>query len=290
MLGDIMHGSSRKGTTRIHWIFRHSLTVRITHWINAACLTVLLLSGLQIFNAHSALYWGKQSDFRHPLVQIAAESDGGVQKGATTIFGRKFDTTGFLGFIPGSDGKDAERGFPSWITLPGEQNLAVGRRWHFFFAWLLVLNGVVYLISGFATGHFRSDLLPTSDQLRHIRRSLLDHIRLRFPRGDEARRYNVLQKLSYLVVILILLPVVVAAGLAMSPGIDTIVPQLPWVFGGRQSARTIHFSIAWLLTLFVIGHVVMVMISGFWNEMRSMITGRFSLKEVIDERSATPAA
>jgi thiosulfate reductase cytochrome b subunit len=197
---------------------------------------------------------------------------------------------GFLGFTPGPDGKDAERGFPSWITLPGEQNLAVGRRWHFFFAWLLVLNGVVYLISGFATGHFRGDLLPTSNQLRHIGRSLLDHIRFRFPEGDEARRYNVLQKLSYLVVIFNLLPVMVAAGLAVSPGIDTIVPQLPWVFGGRQSARTIHFVIAWLLTLFVIVHVVMVLMSGFWNEMRSMITGRFSLKEVTDERSTTPAA
>jgi thiosulfate reductase cytochrome b subunit len=289
-MGAFMHGSPLEANTRIYWIFRHSLTVRITHWINAACLAVLLMSGLQIFNAHSALYWGKQSDFRHALVSIAAESDSSVQKGETTIFGHKFDTTGFLGFAPGPDGNNGERGFPSWVTLPGEQNLAVGRRWHFFFAWLLVLNGVVYLISGFATRHFRGDLLPTSNQLRHISRSLLDHIRFQFPKGNEARNYNVLQKLSYLIVIFVLLPVMITAGLAMSPGVDTIVPQLTWLFDGRQSARTIHFVIAWLLTLFVIVHVVMVLVSGFWNEMRSMVTGRFRLKEVTDERSTTPAA
>jgi thiosulfate reductase cytochrome b subunit len=274
----------------MHWIFRHSLTTRIAHWINAACLAALLMSGLQIFNATPALYWGKQSDFRNPLMSMAAVETGDTQKGVTTVFGHAFDTTGYLGFAAGPDGENVERGFPSWITLPGAQNLAVARRWHFFFAWLLVINGLVYLIAGFASGHFRVDLLPSRRQLLNIGGSIVNHILLRFPKGEAARRYNVLQKLSYLVVIFVLLPVMVLAGLTMSPAIDAIAPQLLWLFGGRQTARTVHFIIAWSLVLFVIVHVAMVILSGFWNEMRSMITGRFSLEETTDERATPPAA
>jgi thiosulfate reductase cytochrome b subunit len=169
------------------------------------------------------------------------------------------------------------RGFPAWLTLPSYQDLATGRRWHFFFAWLLVLNGAVYLSYAVASGHFRRDLLPTGPQLRLIGRTIRDHLLLRFPRGDEARHYNVLQKLAYLAVALALLPLVILTGLTMSPGINAAFPELLTFFGGRQSARTIHFLAASGLVLFVVVHVAMVMLSGAWNNLRSMITGTYVL-------------
>ena len=261
-------------------IYRHSALVRVTHWINVLCLAGLLMSGLQIFNAHPALYWGKASDFDRPLLSIEAKEDDEQQRpaGVTTIFGHAFDTTGLFGLSAGPDGEDAEVAFPSWITVPGYRDLATGRRWHFLFAWLLVLNGAVYLISGFFSGHFRRDLMPDSGQLRHIGRSIADHVRLRFPEGEEAKRYNVLQKLSYLVVIFVLLPVMVLAGLTMSPALDAAFPWLAPLFGGRQSARTVHFILANLIVLFFLIHVVMVLLSGVWNNIRSMVTGRYDIE------------
>lgn len=257
-------------------IYRHTFVVRTTHWINVLCLALLLMSGLQIFNAHSALYWGAAADFPSPLLAMGADPDNDA-KGVTTLFGHKFDTTGWLGVTVDAEGDPTERGFPAWITLPGPQDLAAGRRWHFFFAWLLVANGLLYLVHGLLSGHVRADLAPTRADLRHIPRSILDHARLRFPKGDAARRYNALQKLTYLAVIFILLPVMIAAGLAMSPGLDARFPQLLTLFGGRQSARTVHFILAWGLVLFALVHVVMVVLSGFFNNMRSMITGRYNL-------------
>jgi thiosulfate reductase cytochrome b subunit len=121
--------------------------VRVTHWANAICLLILLMSGLQIFNAHPALYWGQASTFDHPVLALTAtNSDEAGIRGITQIFGHVFDTTGYLGASAGSGGTLQERGFPSWLTLPSYQDLATGRRWHFFFAWLLILNGAVYLL------------------------------------------------------------------------------------------------------------------------------------------------
>jgi thiosulfate reductase cytochrome b subunit len=171
------------------------------------------------------------------------------------------------------------RAFPSWITVPSYQDLATGRRWHFFFAWLLVINGLVYLVWGFVARHFARDLLPTGQELRHIGREILDHMRLRFPRGEEAKRYNVLQQLTYLVVVFVLFPLVILTGLTMSPGIDSAVPQLLSLFGGRQTARLIHFAAASGLVLFVIVHLVMVLVSGARNNIRSMVTGWYDLGE-----------
>ena len=187
-------------------IRRHSITVRVTHWINTLCLLILLLSGLQIFNAHPALYWGQASTFDDPVLALTA-AEGGAQGivGITTILGQSFDTTGILGASTGYDGATRARGFPSWLTLPSYQDLATGRRWHFFFAWLLVANGTVYLLHGLLSGHLRRDLLPTGEQIKHIGRSIREHLLLRFPAGDEARHYNVLQKLAYLFVALVLL-------------------------------------------------------------------------------------
>lgn len=260
-------------------IYRHTLVVRITHWVNVICLAILLMSGLQIFNAHPALYWGNRSSFDQPLLALTAHEDAGgsVVKGLTTIFGKSFATTGVLGASRDENGELAERGFPRWITIPSYQDLATGRRWHFFFAWLLVLNGVVYVANLVVRRHL-NDFLPSGRELRSIPESIREHLRLRFPKGDAALRYNVLQKLAYLSV-LIALPILVLAGLTMSPALDAAFPWLVSLFGGRQSARTIHFLVAFYLVGFVIIHIVMVLISGFLNNMISMITGRYAIEE-----------
>ncbi len=259
-------------------ILRHSAVVRVCHWINALCFLILLMSGLQIFNAHPSLSWGQTSDFEKPFFSLSAnENDDGPVTGVTTLFGHAFDTTGVLGASRGPDGDMDERGFPSWATLPSYQDLATGRRWHFFFAWLLVLNGLVYVGNLFARRHIR-DFLPTLHELRMIPRAILDHARLRFPRGDEALHYNVLQKLAYLSVI-VAFPILVLAGLTMSPGLDAAFPGLLVLFHGRQSARTVHFLLATCLVAFVVVHLVMVLVSGVFNNIRSMITGQYRIPE-----------
>jgi thiosulfate reductase cytochrome b subunit len=259
-------------------IYRHSALVRATHWINVVCLLVLLMSGLQIFNAHPALYWGETSDFGHPFFAITAQKGpDGSPRGVTTLAGRTLDTTGVLGWSSDAGG-GVERAFPAWATLPSWQSLADGRLWHFFFAWALVLNGLVYLLWGLLSGHLWRDVLPSQYELGRIGRTAWDHIRLRFPSGEEARRYNVLQKLSYLFATFVLLPLLVLAGLAMSPRLDAGFPELPSLFGGRQSARTIHFIAAFALVGFALVHIFMVLISGVWNNVRSMVTGRYAIK------------
>jgi thiosulfate reductase cytochrome b subunit len=252
-------------------VYRHSLLVRVTHW----------MSGLQIFNAHSAPYWGEVSDFAKPILAITARDKDGSQFGVTEVLGHTFDTTGVLGLSGPPDNRQ-EHAFLAWITLPGYQDLATGRRWHFFFAWMLVINGIVYLASGFLRGRFWHDLIPSRAQFRHIGHSIVEHLRLRFPRGEEAKHYNVLQKLSYLIVVFVVLPLLIIAGLTMSPGIDAALPWLTSVFGGRQSVRTVHFLAAFTLVVFVPVHVLMVVISGLWNNMRSMITGWYTIKPAGD--------
>lgn len=261
-------------------VYRHTLLVRVCHWVNVVCLTALLMSGLQIFNAHPALYWGDRSNFDHPWLSMSAgQDDNGDLVGITNILGHWFNTTGVLGLSKDSDGAPAERGFPSWATLPGSQWLAMGRRWHFFFAWLFVINAAIYVAYTLLAGHLRRDLLPTGRDLAHIGRSLWDHLRLRFPKGEEAKRYNVLQKLAYLVAVFVLGPLIVLAGLTLSPRLDASFPILLDIFGGRQSARSIHFLCAAALLAFVIIHVVMVLISGVWNNLRSMITGQYDIDQ-----------
>jgi thiosulfate reductase cytochrome b subunit len=260
------------------WIYRHSLVVRITHWVNVACLTVLLMSGLQIFNAHPALYWGERSDFQHPWLAInSREAEEGPAEGVTSIGATSFNTTGLLGVSKDADGEAIERAFPRWSTLPSDQDLAKGRRWHFFFAWAFVANGLIYLAFSLFSRHLSRDLVPRPTELAKIPHEIVQHARLRFPQGDEARHYNILQKLTYLIVIFVLLPLVVLAGMTMSPGLDAAFPELLSLFGGRQSARSIHFLAATGIVLFVIVHVVMVLVSGAWNNLRSMITGRYNI-------------
>jgi thiosulfate reductase cytochrome b subunit len=172
------------------------------------------------------------------------------------------------------------RGFPTWLTIPSVRFLALGRRWHFFFAWVFAINLALYLASALVGGHLKRDLAPTLGQLRpgHVLHEVWDHMRLRFPKGEEARRYNVLQKGAYLGVVLLLLPVMILSGMTMSPSLDANFPWLLDLFGGRQSARSIHFITASLLVLFFLVHMVMVVLSGTWNNVRSMITGRYAIE------------
>lgn len=260
-------------------IYRHRLPVRLMHWINVACIVVLLGSGLQIFNAHPALYWGDDSRASTQVLEIGQRGQGGRALGVTRIGAHEFVTDGFLGRSRGPDGGLAARGFPSWATIPGNQWLAMGRLWHFFFAWVFVLNGFCYLLWTVFSGHLREDLVPTHSELRGIGRSALDHLRLRHPHGEAARRYNVLQNIAYLSIVFAVIPLIVVCGWAMSPLLDGL--PTGWVdwLGGRQAARTLHFAGALLLVLFVLVHVFEVVVTGFANNMRSMVTGRWRVPE-----------
>jgi thiosulfate reductase cytochrome b subunit len=249
------------------------------HWINVLAFILLLMSGLQIFNAYPALNWGKSSySGRPPVLQMDARFDAqGNPMGITRVFGREFNTTGVLGVSTGMGGQPVQRGFPAWITLPSQQWLSMGRRWHFFFAWLLVINGLAYIAYTLASRHLVRDLVPTRADWRSIGQSIKDHLLLRHAQGEAARRYNILQKLTYLGVIFVLFPLLILMGWAMSPGLNTLFPGWVDVFGGRQSARTIHFVVAWALVGFVFIHLFEVVVSGFWNNLRSMITGRYRI-------------
>jgi Ni/Fe-hydrogenase b-type cytochrome subunit len=222
-------------------IHRHALVTRVTHWINVLCISLLLMSGLQIFNAHPALYWG--------------------QKGAD------FDPHIFA--LP--------NGFPHWATIPSWQDLTTGRLWHFAFAWIFGVNLVIYLLFGLLSGHFRRDFTPTRHQLAHIGRSVVEHLCLKFPKGEEAKSYNVLQKFSYIGVVALLV-LMIATGFTMSPGMDAAFPWLLDLFGGRQSDRTLHFVFAWLIVGFVIIHLIAILAAGPINEIGSMITGRWTVE------------
>lgn len=257
--------------------YRHTMPMRIMHWINVILLAILLMSGLSIFNAHPALYWGKSSYTGvSPFLELTGgTNEKGVISGVTRIFGYEFDTTGFLGASKNSRGQLIERGFPSWLTIPSGQWLAMARRWHLFFAWLLVVNGLAFVIYSTATKHFCRDLLPRKRDWRSIGKTVIDHLRFRHPTGEAAKYYNILQKIAYLGVIFLLLPLGIINGLGMSPALDTLLTGWVDVFGGRQSMRTIHVFVAWTVVLFVIIHVFMVIVTGFWNNLRSMITGNY---------------
>lgn len=255
-------------------IYRHRAPVRLTHWINVLCILFLLGSGLAIFNAHPRLYWGKSgADADHAFFSIDAVSTAHGPRGVTQIGPWRFDTTGVLGWSE-ADGEYQARGWPDWVTIPSFQDLADARHWHFLFAWLLVTNGLAYLGYGIYAGHMQRDIWPTRNDLRTIPRSVLDHLKLRHPTGDDAKRYNVLQRLAYIGVILLMF-LMVLTGLTMSPGFNAVFPQLLDVFGGRQSARSIHFISATLIVLFVIVHFLEVMLAGPFNEIRSMLTGYY---------------
>lgn len=264
----------------VRTVLRHRWPLRVMHWINLLCMIVLVGSGLQIYNAHPALYWGEVSTFDSPLfATTAVRGADGASRGITRIGDARFDTTGLLGVSNRPEDDVAlRRGFPIWATIPGSKSLALGRRWHFFFGWLWVINGVCYVLWSLAVRHLQRDLAMRRRDWREIPRAIADHLRFRHPVGDEATRYNPLQKLAYLGVIFVLTPLVILTGLAMSPQMDTVLGWFLQSVGGRQSARTLHFVAMALFVLFTLVHVVMVVYAGPINELRSMITGRFRVR------------
>src|SRR5262249_35465373 len=140
-------------------------------------------------------------------------------------------------------------GFPSWLTIPSTRDLATGRVIHLFFAWILVATLVVWLIASLRNRHLKKDLLPMAKDGRNFMQDVTDHMRLNLA---HAVRYSPLQKLAYCGVLFILFPLIILTGLCMSPGMNAVVPWLPVLFGGRQTARTIHFCVMLLFALFFI--------------------------------------
>ncbi|HEY4199296.1 MAG TPA: cytochrome b/b6 domain-containing protein [Devosiaceae bacterium] len=252
-------------------IYRQSVWTRLTHWIWAIALFFLLLSGLQIFNAHPSLYIGQQSGFGfdNAVLQIDAINTDEGPRGRTQIFGKTFDTTGILG-MSGPQARPQFQGFPGALTIPSFRDLGTGRVVHFFFGWVFVTAIFFWFAASLISGHVRRDVLPTPADLKDLPRDIADHARLRFHHG---RSYNTLQKLSYSAVFFVLFPLIILTGLTMSPGVDAAWPWLLDLFGGRQTARTVHFCVMALLVLFFVVHILMVFAAGPINELRSMITG-----------------
>lgn len=252
-------------------VYRQSAWTRLTHLMWAVCIFFLLLSGLQIFNAHPALYLGDQSgfQFQNDILAITAEDADAGPRGVTEILGLTFDTTGLLG-VSENDGQPEVRAFPAWATIPSYQDLATGRVVHFFFAWLLSATVLIWLVASAVDGHLRRDLLPGPDDIRRLPKDIADHARLRFHHG---RDYNTLQKLAYAAVMLVMFPLMILTGLAMSPSVDALAPWLPEILGGRQTARTIHFVVMLLIVGFFAVHMLMIVAAGPINELRSIVTG-----------------
>jgi thiosulfate reductase cytochrome b subunit len=257
---------------------RHRLGTRVWHWTNALTVFVLLMSGLMIFNAHPRLYWG-QYGANHDVAWLSIR--GTETAGFLEIGSLQVETTGVLGYWRDDQGRIQRRAFPGWATIPSYYSLSGARRWHLAFAWILALGLIAYLAASLINRHLQKDLAPAREELRprHIWNDIVAHARLRHPTGEAALRYNSLQKFAYLGVILLLLPLLVLTGLTMSPAMDTAWPWLLDLFGGRQSARSIHFIAAVLITLFILIHLVQVVLAGPFNHVRAMVTGRFRVPE-----------
>ena len=257
---------------------RHRLSTRIWHWVNFLALIVMLMSGLMIFNAHPRLYWGQYGANADPAWLEIGQSQG---EGYLRVGEARIVTTGVLGLSQGANGQPNAHAFPSWMTIPSGYSLAEGRRWHLAFAWIVAFGVLLYMLWSLFNGHVKRDLVIEKREWKpgHIWHDIKRHAKLKFPTGAAARDYNVLQKLSYVGVIFVLLPLMILTGLTMSPGMDAPWGLLLDVFGGRQSARSIHFICAWSLVAFFIVHILMVILAGPINEIRSMITGRYRLPE-----------
>ena len=270
---DVAQESSGGDATLVR---RHRLSTRIWHWTNALTVFLMLMSGLMIFNAHPRLYWGQYgANFDHAWLEIGSTQDSGFLR----IGSLSVATTGLLGYRTEASGAINRRAFPGWATLPSGYSLSAGRRWHLAFAWVLAIGLIAYWVTTLINRHAWRDLTPKPAELapRHLWQEIKDHARLRFPAGAAALNYNTLQKLSYFGVIFILLPLLVLTGLAMSPGMDAAWGWLIDLTGGRQSARSIHFICAMGIAAFILVHLIMVVLAGPLNEIRSMITGRYRL-------------
>lgn len=234
--------SERPGKKGRILIYRHPVWVRILHWLIAISIIALMMSGLNILRAHPHLYWGTASSFGNAWLDIPA--------------------------------------IPDWMTIPNFYSLAQGRRWHFFFAWIFVFGGFAYFILLIASGRLKRRWAPTRDDWRGFGRSIADHARLRFPKGEDARNYNIIQKLTYLAIGFVILPLMLISGLGMSPGFNAtgVGKFVLDIFGGRQSLRTLHFLSASAVFIFFIVHVGLVLWTGVFNNLRAMTTGWFAIE------------
>jgi thiosulfate reductase cytochrome b subunit len=268
-------------------VYRQFAWTRITHWIWAVSLFFLLLTGLQIFNAHPVLYIGDQSGFQFDnyVFAITPKKVGEEWRGITNVLGVEFDTSGVLG-KSGPAERPVYTAFPGWATIPSYHDLATGRVIHFFFAWVLVGTLIAWLIASLRNRHLR-ELVPTPSDIRKLPRDIADHARLRF---HHAKEYNTLQKLTYAIVLFVFFPLMILTGLAMSPGANALLPFLPDLLGGRQTARTIHFVVMALLVLFFIVHIVMILAAGPLNALRSIITGWYRTDPPADDTATERSA
>lgn len=269
----LVSNDSRVAETDHRLIYRQSGITRLTHWVWAFAMFFLLLSGLQIFNARPNLYIGQQSGFgfENSILDIYATNGPNGPAGQTKLFGQIFDTSGVLGYS-GTAQQPVFTAFPSWATIPSYRDLGTGRVVHFFFAWVLVGTLLIWLINALFTGHLWRDIILKPRDLRGLPKDVLDHLVLRFTHG---RSYTPLQKVAYFGVFAIAFPLIIATGLTMSPGVDAAAPWLLDLFGGRQTARTIHFITMLAFVLFFVVHIIMVVLAGPINELRSMITGYY---------------
>lgn len=215
---------------------RHALSTRIWHWINAASVIVLFMSGLNISNAHRRLYWGPE----------------GFEPADAWFFVIKF---------------------PGWATIPGYYSLAIARDWHVVFSLVFAFSLLVFLLAALVNGHLRRDLRTRLREWQPaaVWADIRAHLKFDFHR--EGAKYNFLQRASYGLVLFILLPLMIFTGMAMSPGMEAAWPWIGDVFGGRQSARSIHFLCAFGLLAFFIVHVLLVLASGPLRQLRDMIGG-----------------
>lgn len=235
-------------------VSRHSALVRATHWITALCFFALLLSGGEIVISHPRFYWGETgNNLTNPLFKIPIPAS------------RNLVPTGYKYVLPDQNG---------W-----------SRYLHFEAAWAVVLTGLLYVVWGLWTGHFRSNLFPAPPDRtwRAIRAVLARHIRFKRPEPTEAFSYNVVQRATYLVVIFVLFPLMIWTGLALSPGFNSVFPAGVNLLGGRQSARTLHFFATIFLVLFVVVHIAMIFLAGFVSRMRAMISGRIFPSKIVPE-------
>ena len=266
-------------------VYRHNRVTRFTHWLDALALLILFMSGLQIFNAHPHLYWGNTSEPDNAFFSIGATHEDGEIRGYVQLYGRQIDTTGYLGAQQSALAPTA-RAFPSWLTIPGYYSLADARRWHFFFGWLFTVNGLLYVFYNLAVGHLRKFFFTVSDA-KTVPAMIAYYLHLRRSSPQEGE-YNPLQKMAYTSVFVILTPLILLSGMAMSPQLNVAFHWLPAMFGGRQSARAVHFILTFGFLLFVFGHVFMVLTQGFFNNMRSMTTGWY--QETVRSRQEPPPA
>lgn len=209
---------------------RHSAIVRITHWITTLCFAALLVSGAEIVISHPRFYWGETGNVHTtPLFKLPIPAS------------RSLVPTGYGFVLPDQNG---------W-----------SRYLHFQTAWVAVLTGLLYVVFGFVSGHFRKNLVPRRDDLSG--RAI----------ANDGPSYNAVQRMTYLCVVFVLFPMVIWTGLAMSPAVASAFPAVVTIWGGQQSARTLHFFVTIALVVFLVVHVAMICRAGFKSRTGAMITG-----------------